>query len=105
VGKAKELTFTGARVSAPDALAMGLVDRVVARAELLDAALGLAREICASSPVAVRAAKRAMEAAFGPPAGGIDVEEAAWELVVSSQDRVEGVGAFNERRPPRWPNR
>jgi enoyl-CoA hydratase/carnithine racemase len=105
VGKAKELTFTGARVAAADALGMGLVDRVVARAELRAAALDLARDICASSPVAVRAAKRAMEASFGPPAGGLDVEESAWELVVSSHDRVEGIGAFNERRQPRWTNR
>jgi enoyl-CoA hydratase/carnithine racemase len=105
VGKAKELTFTGAHVSAADALHMGLVDRVVARAGLRGAALDLALDICGSSPVAVRAAKRAMNATLGPSLGGIDVEEAAWALVVSSGDRAEGVSAFNERRPPRWTNR
>jgi enoyl-CoA hydratase/carnithine racemase len=106
VGRAKELTFTGAQVSAVEALDIGLVDRVVARTELGATALDLARDICASSPVAVRAAKQTMNATLGGSLGpGIDVEEAAWALVVSSRDRVEGIRSFNERRAPRWTNR
>jgi enoyl-CoA hydratase/carnithine racemase len=106
VGRAKELTFTGAEVNAAEALDIGLVDRVVPRSALRENALDLARDICASSPVAVRAVKQTMDATLGGSLGpGIDVEEAAWALVVSSRDRVEGVRAFNERRTPRWTNR
>jgi enoyl-CoA hydratase/carnithine racemase len=106
VGRAKELTFTGAEVNAAEALDIGLVDRVVPRSALRENALDLASDICASSPVAVRAVKQTMDATLGGSLGpGIDVEEAAWALVVSSRDRVEGVRAFNERRTPRWTNR
>jgi enoyl-CoA hydratase/carnithine racemase len=105
-GRAKELTFTGAEVNAAEALDIGLVDRVVPRSALRETALDLARDISASSPVAVRAVKQTMDATLGGSLGpGIDVEEAAWALVVSSRDRVEGVRAFNERRTPRWTNR
>jgi enoyl-CoA hydratase/carnithine racemase len=106
VGRAKELTFTGAEVSAAEALDIGLIDRVVSRTALQETALELARDICTSSPVAVRAAKQTMNATLGGSLEtGIDVEEAAWALVVSSRDRTEGVRAFNERRAPRWTNR
>ncbi len=85
---------------------MGLIARVVARDDLDAAAVALAHDICASSPVAVREAKRAINAALGTPLEeGIDVEHAAWEHVMGSDDRAEGIAAFNEKRAPRWSNR
>lgn len=106
IGAAKELVFTGAHVGAQDAFRMGLADRVVADEELRAAALGLARDVCGSSPVAVRAAKQAIDASQGTPLSrGLDVEQAAWSVVVSSEDRAEGITAFNQKRVPRWRNR
>jgi enoyl-CoA hydratase/carnithine racemase len=106
VGKAKELVFTGARLDAQEALAIGLVDRVVAREELDAAALALARDICGSSPVAVRAAKGAIDAALGTSVPqGLELEHAAWSVVIASEDRAEGIDAFNAKRAPRWSNR
>ena len=106
VARAKELIFTGRRVDATEAQAMGLVDRVVERSDLGPAARELAHAICGCSPVAVRAAKSAIDAA---PAlsieDGVELEHAAWSVVAASADRDEGVAAFNDKRGPRWANR
>ncbi|MBA3430023.1 MAG: enoyl-CoA hydratase/isomerase family protein [Actinobacteria bacterium] len=103
--KAKDMIFTGERLSARQAEMSGLISRVVARSVLDDAALSLAEHICRSSPVAVREAKRAIDAAPGAPLEeGLEIENDAWRATVSSADRVEGVAAFNERREPRWSN-
>jgi enoyl-CoA hydratase/carnithine racemase len=104
--RAKELIFTGRQFDADEALAMGLVAKVVDRADLDSAAVGLAREICRSSPVAVREAKRSIRAAHGTSLeDGIEVEHRAWEVVVNTEDRAEGIAAFNENRDARWNNR
>jgi enoyl-CoA hydratase/carnithine racemase len=104
--RAKELIFTGRRFRAEEGLSMGLVARVVDREELDAAALELAAEICRSSPVAVRQAKRAIDSGFGTTIEhGIEIEHSAWERVVDSDDRAEGIAAFNDKRDPRWSNR
>jgi enoyl-CoA hydratase/carnithine racemase len=54
----------------------------------------------------VRAAKAATDAAFGVPIEeGIEIEHRAWETVIASADRSEGIAAFNEKRDPQWQNR
>jgi enoyl-CoA hydratase/carnithine racemase len=104
--RAKELVFTGRRLSAREARDWGLVNDVVPAPKLRDATLALARTVCRSSPVAVRAAKGAIDASFGTPLGpGLEVEEAAWRVVVASEDRAEGIAAFNDKREPRWAGR
>jgi enoyl-CoA hydratase/carnithine racemase len=104
--KAKELIFTAARLDAAEAAALGLVSKVVAPGELRAATLSLASDICRSSPVAVRAAKRAVDGALGLPLGdGLALEHSAWAVVIASADRAEGIAAFNEKRDPRWSNR
>jgi enoyl-CoA hydratase/carnithine racemase len=104
--RAKELIFTGRRFDAEEARTMGLVAKVVDRDELDAASMELALAVCASSPVAVREAKRSIEAAHGVVLDdGIEIESKAWEVVINTQDRAEGIAAFNEKRDPRWANR
>jgi enoyl-CoA hydratase/carnithine racemase len=68
------------------------------------AALELAEQIAANSPVAVRAAKRALRNGWGTGmAAGLDIEDAAWRTAALSADRREGIAAFAEKRPPSWP--
>jgi enoyl-CoA hydratase/carnithine racemase len=104
--RAKELVFTGRRLSAAEAFDLGLVARVVERQALGRATDELVREILGSSPVAVREAKGAIDRALdGAIASGIDLEELAWRRAVASEDRREGIAAFNEKRDPRWSGR
>lgn len=106
LARAKELIYTGRRFDAAEGEAWGLVQRVVPRDELDAETSRLAAEICRSSPVAVRAAKAATDAALGVPVEeGIETEHRAWETVISSADRSEGIAAFNEKRDPQWQNR
>jgi enoyl-CoA hydratase/carnithine racemase len=65
----------------------------------------LALEICGSSPVALRGAKNSIDASLGALEEGIEREQAAWEQVVASEDRAEGIAAFNDKRAPQWQNR
>jgi len=103
---AKQMIFTGRRLGARRAKEIGLVAEVVERAGLAEATMALANEICASSPVAVREAKGAVDAALGAPLGdGLELENDAWRRTVQSDDRGEGIAAFNEKREPRWRNR
>ena len=104
--KAKELIFTGARIDVAEAAAVRLVHRVVPFDELRTATLDIAEEIAASSPVAVREAKRAIERGLGEPLDrAIEIEHESWERVIASDDRAEGIAAFVEKRTPQWRNR
>jgi enoyl-CoA hydratase/carnithine racemase len=104
--RAKSLVLTGRRITAAEAAAMGLVERVVPRAELPAATMELAGAIAAGSPVAVREAKRAVErGAEVPLEHGLEIEDRAWRRAVASEDRREGIAAFNEKRAPEWRGR
>lgn len=106
LARAKELIYTARRFSVEEGLDYGIVSRVVPRDELDSASLELAADICRSSPVAARQAKRALDAAFGNPIdAGIEIENDAWRNVIVSADRAEGIAAFNEKRDPHWGNR
>jgi enoyl-CoA hydratase/carnithine racemase len=106
MNRAKDLIFTGRRIHAEEAQDMGLVARIAPQDELDDAVTALAAEICASSPVGVRQAKRAIDSAFDAPIDmGIEIEDQAWRQAVASDDRREGIAAFNEKREPTWSNR
>jgi enoyl-CoA hydratase/carnithine racemase len=105
IARSKEMIFTGRRMGTEEALEHGLFVRVVPREHLDEAVLGLAAELCESSPVALRAAKRSIDAALGVPVEeGIDIEHSGWEAVIASEDRAEGIAAFNDKRKPRWKN-
>jgi enoyl-CoA hydratase/carnithine racemase len=102
--RAAELIFTGRRVSAAEALGLGLVDVVAEEGADRTEALALAGRIAANSPVGLRAAKRALRLGQGVDLrAGLEIEDAAWRTTAFSGDRAEGVAAFNERRAPVWP--
>ncbi len=106
IARSKEMIFTGRRMGTEEGLEHGLFVRVVPREHLDEAAFGLAKELCGSSPVALRAAKRSIDAALGVPIeDGIEIEHAGWAEVIASEDRAEGIAAFNDKRRPRWKNR
>jgi enoyl-CoA hydratase/carnithine racemase len=103
--RAADLIFSARRLDADQARAIGLLDRVVAAGRDRDEAIGLAQAIAANSPVALRSAKRAMREGLDQALGdGLDVEDRRWHDVAFSPDRAEGVRAFVERRPPKWPD-
>lgn len=103
---ASDLIFTGRRVAAAEALRLHLVDRVVPVGELRPAAFGLAQAVGANSPLALRAAKRALQLGWGAPLElGLELEDAAWREAAASADRVEGIAAFVEKRSPIWSSR
>jgi enoyl-CoA hydratase len=100
-GQAKLLIFTGRRLDAADAQRLGIVTQVVPRAELESSAFALAEEIAANAPISLRQAKKAIDGGFH-----LDLQSAfAWEAEVYnatllSEDRLEGLAAFVERRKP-----
>ncbi len=104
--RAMEIVLTGCPVSAQEAKGLGFVNHVVAPDRWRDAALELAAEVAAGPPLAVRLAKRAVLAAEDAPmAMGMLAERKLMELAFASEDRVEGMSAFIERRAPRWSGR
>ncbi len=108
VGKAlaMDMILTGRRLSAREALAAGLVARVVARESWLDEARRVAREIAAKGPVANRLAKEAVDRAFEAPLSlGLDYERRQLYLAFASDDAKEGIAAFLEKRAPEFTGR
>lgn len=103
VSRAKELIFTARRIDAEEAVRLGLVDRMVPAGEALDAALALAREILPNGPLALRLAKQAVDRGSALNlASGLAFEQACYAQVIPTKDRLEGLAAFREKRPPRF---
>jgi enoyl-CoA hydratase/carnithine racemase len=106
IARAKELLYTGRILSAQDALAWGLVNRVCAPEKLLEEALATARQIAKSGPIAVRQAKKSVDRGFNLPLEtALALEIEAYQTPVYSEDRREGINAFNEKRPAAFKNR
>jgi enoyl-CoA hydratase/carnithine racemase len=100
-GKAKELIFTGKRIGAAEALAIGLVNKVCAPGALLDACREMAAQICEAGPVAIEQAKYAIN--FGMETDlstGLAIESNAYWVCIPTEDRLEGLAAFREKRKP-----
>lgn len=99
--RAMEMVLTGKFISAEEALAYGLVNRIVPVELLLDEALNLAKAIAAQSPVAIKLAKESVNAAFNTSLDeGLLFERKNFYLTFASQDQKEGMAAFVEKRPP-----
>lgn len=105
VRRAKELIYTGRKIDAALAYEWGLVNSVVSKGKALETALEIAEKIAETAPMAVRAAKVSINKGSDTDyqtAYALDI--AAYNQLVTSQDRLEGVAAFNEKRKPRWKN-
>jgi enoyl-CoA hydratase/carnithine racemase len=106
LAKARDMIFTGRHVGADEALEIGLVDRTVAPADAYPAALEEARRFAEGPTVAYAAAKRALQASLGGDlAPGLEVERAVFVPLFSTRDQEEGMGAFLEKREPRFEGR
>ena len=108
LGKAKamELVLTGRNVPALEAEAHGLVTKTVAREQTLAAALELARTIASMPPLAVMAAKEAVNRAFELSLeAGLEFERRNFFLLFATEDQKEGMRAFVEKRQPEWKGR
>lgn len=101
--RALELLYTGARVNGEDALAIGLCDRLVASDRLREEAIGLAREIAISSPLAIRSIRATMRGGLADRVRSATAHEASEQAKqFDSGDFAEGVAAAAERREPRF---
>jgi len=100
-GKAKELIFTGRRVDASEALSIGLVNQVCAPEALLDECMKMASMICETGPVAIEQAKYAINYGLETDLNtGLAIESNAYWVTIPTQDRLEGLAAFREKRKP-----
>ncbi|XP_008053124.2 enoyl-CoA hydratase domain-containing protein 2, mitochondrial isoform X1 [Carlito syrichta] len=107
VALAKELIFTGRRLSGAQAHALGLVNHAVAQNEEGDAAYhrarALAQEILPQAPIAVRLGKVAIDRGMEVDiASGMAIEGMCYAQNIPTRDRLEGMAAFREKRPPKF---
>lgn len=99
--RAKELIFTARKFGAAEALHYGIADRIAQSGKTLESALELAREILPNGPIALRAAKEAIDRGLDLDRdGGLGIEEACYAKVIPTEDRLEGLAAFKEKRRP-----
>ena len=108
VGKAvaMDVILTGRMLTAREALAAGLVARVVAREAWLEEATRVAREIASKGPVATRLAKESVDRAYESGLGlGLEYERRLLYLALASEDAREGLRAFLEKREPEFKGR
>lgn len=108
IGKARamEMVLTGRTITAEQALAWGLVNRVAPVEAYLEEALALAAEIATKPPVAVRLAKQAVNAVFDDYLDqGLLTERRNFYLLFATEDQREGMAAFLEKRPAEWRGR
>lgn len=113
LNRARDMILTGRRVSGAEAYFVGLCDRLVeitpeednqpgqARTKVLDVSLQLARELCEGGPIALT---QAMKAVNGWQRGE-EAENEAYEVVLKSEDRIEALNAFAEKRRPSFKGR
>ncbi|KJS28641.1 MAG: enoyl-CoA hydratase [Desulfatitalea sp. BRH_c12] len=100
-GLAKEMIFTGRRINAQEALRIGLVNHVHPAEELMAASRRLAADICESGPIAVEQAKYAINRGSETDLNtGLAIESNAYWICIPTEDRLEGLAAFREKRKP-----
>lgn len=104
--RAKELILGATPFTARQALEWGMVNAVHPPQRLMPAVMEVAARIAGNAPVAVRQAKRAIHGGLQTDlASGLALEVQAYERMISTQDRREGIDAFNEKRQPKFTGR
>ncbi len=103
IGLAKELIYTARRISADEAHRIGLVEHVFAKELVHEKAMELAKEIAGNAPLSLRQAKRALQQGMQVPIEkGLVIEREAYEKLLHTEDRKEGLRAFEEKRKPNY---
>jgi enoyl-CoA hydratase/carnithine racemase len=102
MGHASEIMFTGRLVEAAEAERIGLLNRVVAAKQLLDSCYELAEEIAANSPLGIRLSKQALQINVDAPSleAALELENRNQVLATRTEDMVEAITAFREKRKP-----
>ncbi|RSK26267.1 enoyl-CoA hydratase [Bacillus sp. HMF5848] len=101
-GKAKELIFTAAKINAKTAQQLGVVEQVVQEGAISNALI-LAEQISRNAPLALIHAKLAINKGIECDLEtGLAIEEMAYEQIIRTNDRIEGLRAFREKRPPEY---
>ncbi|SFD77892.1 Enoyl-CoA hydratase/carnithine racemase [Lentibacillus persicus] len=101
LGKAKRLIFTAKPVASDEALSLGLVEQVTSLEELLEKAIDMAQEIAGNGPVALRQAKMAINKGADTDLNtGLVIEHLCYKETIPTEDRLEGLKAFKEKRKP-----
>ncbi|MEM7018202.1 MAG: enoyl-CoA hydratase-related protein [Pseudomonadota bacterium] len=104
--RAKEITLTGAPFNAEEALEWGLVNKVCTAENLMDEALETASRIARNAPISTRQAKKSINMSTQLDYhSGFMYEIEAYNRMVTTEDRLEGVRAFNEKRPANFKGR
>ena len=102
-GRAKELVYTGKMIDAGEAERVGLVNRVVPQDQLEETVNELAETIASKSPVTISLIKKTMNRGmYSDLAAGLDCEKTNFCLCFTTEDHLEGINAFLEKRPPEF---
>lgn len=105
-GRAKELIYTGRMVKAEEALAIGLVNKIVPTEELLNEAKNMMASIISKAPMAIKYAKISInKGADLDLANALELEKDLAALTFASEDKDEGMAAFLEKRPAKFSNK
>jgi len=105
-GKAKELIFTGKRIDGQEAVKIGLVNQLCEPDDLLEACREMAAMICETGPVAIEQAKYAINYGLETDMHtGLAIESNAYWVCIPTEDRLEGLAAFKEKRKPVYKGR
>jgi len=99
--KAKEMIFTAKKISAIEAVELGIILKAVPVADVLPKSLALAASISKNGPIAIRQAKYAITKGINTDLeSALSIETAAYEVVIPTTDRIEALNAFSEKREP-----
>jgi methylglutaconyl-CoA hydratase len=103
LGKAKYLILTAKRVDSEEAKSIGLVEEVFSKDVFSEEVLEIAKTIAANGPIGVKQAKKAMDLGYQCDIQtALQIEEQCYRVTIPTEDRIEGIRAFKEKRKPQY---